>query len=58
MKEYKIKSPNGKNFIIMGETIYHAVQKAVEVENYKYSNIDYLKINKYDKNRPNRKTIY
>ena len=58
MKEYKIKSPTGKALIVIAETIYHAVQKVVELENYKYSNIDYLKINKYDKNRPNRKTVY
>lgn len=46
MKKYFIKSPTGRKFNVIAETIYHAVQKIVDYEGYKFSNIDYLKINK------------
>lgn len=46
MNQYKIKSPSGKVFKLTADSIYHAVQKAVELESYKYSNFEYLKINK------------
>jgi hypothetical protein len=48
MKKYFIKSPTGRKFNVLAETIYHAVQKIVDFEGYIYSNIDYLKINKND----------
>jgi len=46
MKLFKIKSPSGKSFTIIAESIYHAVSKVVGIEEGKYSNIDYLKLNK------------
>ena len=46
MNQYNIKSPSGKTFKLNADSIYHAVQIAVELESYKYSNIEYLKINK------------
>lgn len=50
MKTFNLKSPNGKVFNINAETIYHAVNKLMAYENYKYQNYEYLKINKHDKN--------
>lgn len=46
MKQYEIKSPSGKIISIYAETIYHACDKAVYEENFKYKNADYLKLNK------------
>lgn len=46
MKQFKIKSPSGKTLLIIAETIYHACQLAVQNENYKFSNTQYLKLNK------------
>lgn len=42
---FKIKSPSGKTFSVLADSIYHAVSKVVSMEDWKYSNIDYLKIN-------------
>lgn len=58
MKKYKIKSPNGKEYNVNAISIYSAIQKIVEIEDYNFSNIDYLKINKYDKNKINRTRVY
>jgi hypothetical protein len=46
MKYYNIKSPSGKIFNIYADSIYHAVSKVVNIEGWKYSNIDYLNLNK------------
>jgi len=46
MRKFKIKSPLGKELIVTAENIFHACQKAVEIENYKFSNVEYLKLNK------------
>lgn len=46
MKTFFLKSPSGRKFNVTAETIYHAVSKLVHYEGWKYSNIDYLKINK------------
>lgn len=46
MKSFRIISPSGKTFTVLAETIYHAVSKVVNLEDWKYSNIDYLKLNK------------
>lgn len=43
---FKIKSPSGKVFQIYAESIYHAVSKVVNMEGWKYSNIDYLNLSK------------
>lgn len=43
---FKIKSPSGKVFIICADSIYHAVSKVVNMEGWKYSNIEYLNLNK------------
>lgn len=43
---FKIKSPSGKTFSVLADSIYHAVSKVVNIEGWKYSNIDYLNINK------------
>jgi len=45
MTSFNILSPNGSRFIILATTIFEACQKAVEKEGYKFSNIDYLKLN-------------
>lgn len=45
MISFNILSPSGKRFIILASTIFEAVQKTVEKEGYKFSNIDYLKLN-------------
>jgi hypothetical protein len=45
MKIYLIKSPSGQNLSILADSLYHAVQIAVGRECYKYSNVDYLKLN-------------
>ena len=45
MKVYFIKSPNGKKHNILAETIFQAIQIAVERDGFIYSNIDYLKLN-------------
>jgi hypothetical protein len=46
MKLFKIKSPSGKTIQILAETIYHACQLAVQNENYQFTNVEYLKLNK------------
>lgn len=48
MKKFLLKSPSGRKFNVTAETIYHAVSKLVHFENWQFSNIDYLKINKHD----------
>ena len=49
MKQYAIKSPSGKIISVYAETIYHACDKAVFEEGFKYKNADYLKLNKNQK---------
>lgn len=44
MKQYRIKSPSNKIFLVYGETVYHAIQYCVHLENYQYSNLKYKKI--------------
>jgi|688.fasta_scaffold02834_30 hypothetical protein len=44
MKKYKIKSPSNKIFEVLADSIYHAIQICVSAENYKYSNINYIKL--------------
>jgi len=44
MKRFNVKSPSGCNYIVIAESMYHAVQKIVFHEGYKYSNSDYLKL--------------
>lgn len=46
MKQFKIKSPSNKTFILTADSFFHAVQMVVQIESFKYSNIDYIKINK------------
>jgi len=46
MELFKIKSPSGKEMRIWASTIYHACQLAVHNEGYKFSNVEYLKLNK------------
>lgn len=46
MNLFKIKSPSGKTFSVLADSIYHAVSKVVNIEGWKYSNIDYLNLNK------------
>lgn len=46
MKYYKVTSPSGKVFSIYAESIYHAVSKVVNMEGWKYSNIEYLNLSK------------
>jgi hypothetical protein len=43
MKTYNfiVTSPSGKQAIFSAETFYHAIQKMVEKEGYKYSNVEY-----------------
>jgi hypothetical protein len=46
MKEYQIKSPSKRVFIVFAETIYHACNIVRSSENYQFSNVKYLKLNK------------
>jgi len=46
MNLYQIKSPSGKTYSVIASSIYHAVQIIVDKEEHKYSNGEYLKINK------------
>lgn len=46
MNLYQIKSPSGKTFSVIATSIYHAIQIIVDKEEYKYSNVEYLNINK------------
>jgi hypothetical protein len=46
MKIYLIKSPNGTNHSVLAETFFHAVQIAVNRDNYQFSNVEYFKLNK------------
>lgn len=46
MNLYRIKSPSGKKYSVIASSIYHAVQIIVDKEEHKYSNVEYLKINK------------
>jgi hypothetical protein len=46
MKSYKIKSPSGRFFTVLAETIFEAVERVCIKESYKYSNAQYLKINR------------
>lgn len=41
---YKIKTPSGTTHHVNGSTIYEAVHKVVEKENYKFSNHEILKL--------------
>lgn len=45
MKLYIIISPGGGNLRIGADSIYHAIQLALERENYKYNRHDYFKLN-------------
>jgi hypothetical protein len=46
MKLFKIKSPSGVTLTIYAESIFHACQIAVQNEGYKFTNVEYLKLNK------------
>ena len=41
MKIFLIKSPSGKILPIYAETIYHAIQKAMVVDDFKYNSNQY-----------------
>jgi hypothetical protein len=41
MKIYMIKSPSGKILPTWAETIYHAIQKAMVVDGFKYKSNEY-----------------
>lgn len=45
-RPYKIKSPSGKTLEVTAESIYDACEKAKIRELSKYSNAQYLKLNK------------
>lgn len=46
MKLYEIKSPSGVTLKVYAESIFHACQIALQNEGYKFSNVEYLKLNK------------
>ena len=48
---YAIKSPSGTTYNVNGSTIYEAVHKVVEKENYMFSNNEILKLNAYTNKR-------
>jgi hypothetical protein len=41
MKTFYIKSPSGKILPIYAETIYHAIQKAMVKDDFKYNSNQY-----------------
>lgn len=50
-KPYRVKSPSGKVFTIIAETLYHAISIVCgEKESFTYSNIEYIKLNKRHEN--------
>lgn len=42
---YKIKSPNGNIYSIPAINKEQAINIAVQLDNFKYSNLDYFKLN-------------
>ena len=54
---YRVVSPSGIAFNVLAETIFHAINIVVGMENYQYTNAEYLKLkpkyNKYSINTPN-----
>ncbi|RTK92558.1 MAG: hypothetical protein EKK61_03930 [Rickettsiales bacterium] len=50
-KPYRVKSPSGKVFTVIAETLYHAISIVCEEkESFTYSNIEYIKLNKRHEN--------
>jgi hypothetical protein len=45
MKIYKINSPSNKVLTIGADSIYHAIQLAVQRENYTYERHEYFYLN-------------
>jgi hypothetical protein len=42
---HEIKSPSGEVLKIIADSVFHACDIAVRLENFRYSNSDYLKLN-------------
>lgn len=46
-KPYRVKSPSGRVFTVIAETLYHAISIVCgEKESFTYSNTEYIKLNK------------
>lgn len=46
MKQFVIKSPTGNKLMIQAYDIFHACNMAVLIENFVFTNQDYLHLNK------------
>lgn len=45
MTTYCIKSPNGQVLRVLAHSFYHAIQLAVMLDGWQFSNSDYFKLN-------------
>jgi hypothetical protein len=51
MKGYKIISPSGQTLYVSAHSYYHAIQLAVIMEDWQFTNADYFKLNPKPKQR-------
>ena len=58
-KSFKLLSPSGNFHYVVATTIFEAINKAVTLDNYLYSNCDYFKVTGQNKKvKINTKTDY
>lgn len=58
-KSFKLLSPSGNFHYVVATTIFEAINKAVALDNYLYSNCDYFKVTGQNKKvKINTKTDY
>lgn len=43
-QSYKLLSPNGNTHYVVAHSIYDAINKAVALDNYVYSNCEYFRV--------------
>lgn len=53
-QSFKLLSPEGNYHYVVASTIYEAIQKAVALDKYLYSNTAYFKINNVEIDIPQR----
>jgi hypothetical protein len=51
MRTYAIKSPNGQILRVSAHSYYHAIQLAVILDDWKFTNADYFKLNPKSKTK-------
>jgi len=50
-KQYSIKSPSGMTLRVSADSIYHAIQIAIGLDDYKYELKEYFNLNPIKTNR-------